>query len=278
MGRKRSFVGLVAAALAVATIALAAPAGAAVSNACASPGGISQFPNAPAGQSTLQVSCTFTTATAIANPFFKVEDSPQAAWHFGAGRQVTGNTTSGSTTITLTAGSVFATDVNHGISGFSASVSLNGGTGTTAVANSALPAGAYIVSVTNATTAVLNVAATATGTAKKWTIENSDSRTFKDAVTTSGSGTVTSATANFTAADVGRTITGTNMKHGAKITARTERDASNGGAGRDGDRYSPTTVDRSGRYPDERPLRARCAHDGRIDDTHIGLGCFRRGV
>ena len=221
MPRKRSLVGLVAAAFALAAVGFASPAGAAVSNACASPGGISQFPNAPAGQSSLQVSCTFTTATAIADPFFKVEDSAQAQWHFGAGRQVTGNTTSGSATITLTSGSFFATDVNHGISGFSATASLNGGTGATALTNSALPATAFIKSVTNATTAVLDIAATATGTGKKWTIENSDSRIVSDGVTTSGSGTVTSATANFTAADVGRTITGTNMKHGAKITART---------------------------------------------------------
>lgn len=221
MPRQRLVIGLVAAALAVATtIGFASPAGA-VTNSCASPGGISQFPNAPAGQSTLQVSCTFTNATATANAFEKVEDSPQAVWHFGAGRQVTGNTTSGSTTITLTSGSFFSTDVNHGISGFSASASLNGGTGSTALTNSALPAMAFIKSVTNATTAVLDVAATATGTGKHWTIENSDSRSFKDASTTSGSGTVTSATANFTATDVGRTITGTNMAHGAKITART---------------------------------------------------------
>src|SRR5207249_2966443 len=160
MPRKRIFVGLVAAALGVASIAFALPAGA-VTNSCAAPGGISQFPNAPAGQSTLQVSCTLTTATATSSLFQKVEDSPQAVWHFGAGRQVTGNTTSGSPTITLTSGNFFATDVNHGISGFSASASLNGGTGNVALTNSALPATAFIKSVTNATTAVLNINATA---------------------------------------------------------------------------------------------------------------------
>jgi hypothetical protein len=220
MFRRKVPIGLVAAALAAASVIGAGAAGA-VSNACASPGGISMFPNTPAGQSSLQVSCTLTTATAAANSFYKTEDFPQAVWHFGAGRQVTGSTTSGSPNITLTVGHFSATDVNHGVSGFAASTSLNGGTTPAlALAASALPAGVFIKTFTDATHAVLNQNATATGTGKKWTIDNSDSRTVLDASTTSGSGTVTSASANFTAADVGRTITGTNMAHGAKITAR----------------------------------------------------------
>jgi hypothetical protein len=217
---KRIAIGLIAAALAVASVAMAAPAGA-VTNSCAAPGGISMFPNVPAGQSNLQVSCTLTTATSFANQFYKVEDFPQAVWHAGAGRQVTGSTTSGSPNITLTAGHFSASDVNHPISGFSASASLNGGTTpATSLTASGLPAGAFIKTFTDATHAVLNVNATGTFTGRKWTIENTTSRTVLDASTTSASGTVTSATANFTAADVGRTITGTNMAHGAKITAR----------------------------------------------------------
>jgi len=190
-------------------------------NGCAAPCGISQFPNTPAGQSNLKVSCTQTTTTASTSQFYKVEDFPQAQWHFGAGRQVTGNTTSGSATITLTVGHFSANDVNHPISGFGSSASLNGGTTPAlALTASALPAGVFIKSFTSATTAVLSANATATATGKKWTIENTTSRTVTDGSTTSGSGTVTSATANFLASDVGRTITGTNMAHGAKITAR----------------------------------------------------------
>jgi hypothetical protein len=46
-------------------------------------------------------------------------------------------------------------------------------------------------------------------------------RTVTDAVTTSGSVTLTSATANFTAADVGKTISGPGIATGATITAVT---------------------------------------------------------
>jgi len=220
MHHKRLLFCLVAAMLAVASFTMASPAGAIV-NGCASPGGISQFPNAPAGQSNLKVSCTLTTATASTSQFYKTEDFPQAQWHQGAGRIVTGNSTSGSATITLTVGHFSANDVNHPISGFGSSASLNRGTTPAlALTASGLPAGVFIKTFTNATTAVLNKAATGTFTARKWTIENTTSRTVTDASTTSGSGTVTSATANFQASDVGRTITGTNMAHNAKITAR----------------------------------------------------------
>jgi len=162
-----------------------------------------------------------TTATGFASHFYKTEDFPQAVWHFGAGRQVTGNTTSGSPNIVLTAGHLAATDVNHPISGFASSTSLNGGaTPALALTASGLPAGVFIKTFTDATHAVLNANATGTFTGRKWTLENTTSRTVTDGKTTSGSGTVTSATANFQLADVGRTITGTNMAHGAKITAR----------------------------------------------------------
>jgi len=208
--------------LAVASFMIASPAGA-VANSCATAGsqGIAMYPNTPAGQSNLKVSCTLTTPTAFGSQFYKTEDFPQAQWHLGAGRIVTGNTTSGSATITLTAGHFSAADVNHPISGFGSSVSLNGGaTPAAALTASGLPAGVFIKTFTNATTAVLSKAATGTFTARKWTIENSSSRTVTDASTTLSSGTVTSASANFQASDVGRTITGTNMAHGAKITAR----------------------------------------------------------
>lgn len=205
-------------------ISFAAPAGAA--NNCAAPGGVSQFPNTPAGQSNMQVSCVLTNATAGSSAFYNTEDFPQAVWHFGAGRIVTGNTTSGSKTITLTAGSFTSADINHGISGYSASTPLD-----LTLAGSNLPVGAFIVSVASATSATLNLAATATGTAKKWTVENSDSRAVLDGHLTTASTTITSATAHFCKVglagcgasnnDVGRTITGTDIQHGTKISAVT---------------------------------------------------------
>jgi len=205
-------------------IPFALPAGAA--NNCAAPGGISQFPNSPGGQSNLQVSCVLTNATAGSSAFYNTEDFTQAVWHVGAGRIVTGNTTSGSKTITLTAGTFTSADINHGISGYSASTPLN-----LTLAGSNLPAGAFIVAVASATSATLNLAATATGTAKKWTVENSDSRAVVDGHLTAASTTVTSATAHFCKVglagcgasnnDVGRTITGTDIQHGTKIAAVT---------------------------------------------------------
>ncbi|MDQ1495132.1 MAG: hypothetical protein QOG69_1615, partial [Actinomycetota bacterium] len=184
------------------------------------------FPNSPAGQSTLKVSCILTNATAGSSAFYKTEDSSQAVWHVGAGRIVTGNTTSGSKTITLTAGVVTSADINHGISGYSATAPLD-----LTLAGSNLPAGAFIVSVASATSATLNLAATATGTAKKWTIENSDSRAVVDGHVTTASTTVTSATAHFCKVglagcgasnnDVGRTITGTDIPHQTKIASVT---------------------------------------------------------
>lgn len=222
MSRRKFQIGLVAAALALASLIVANPAGAVVDScATAGSGGISMFPNSPGGQSNLKVSCTLTTATGFSSHFYKTEDFPQAVWHFGGGRQVTGSTTSGSPNIVLTVGHLASTDLNHPISGFASSVSLNGGaTPAAALTASGLPAGVFIKTFTDATHAVLNANATGTFTGRKWTLENTTSRTVTDGATTSGSGTVTSATANFQAGDVGRTITGTNMAHGAKITAR----------------------------------------------------------
>src|SRR4051794_15320441 len=114
-----------AAVLATAGLVPFAPSAGAASNGCAAPGGISMFPNTPAGQSNLQVACTLTTATASSSSFYNTEDFPQAVWHVGAGRIVTGSTTSGSKVITLSAGTFTSADINHGISGYSASTPLN---------------------------------------------------------------------------------------------------------------------------------------------------------
>src|SRR5437016_2582801 len=144
----------VAAALAVASFTIASPAGAIV-NGCAAPGGISQFPNAPGGQSNLKVACTTTTATGGSSQFYKTEDFPQAVWHVGAGRVVTGNATNASATITLTSGALTTADINHTISGYSASTPLNG------AAASGIPPFAFIKAVNSATSATLNIPANA---------------------------------------------------------------------------------------------------------------------
>src|SRR5438552_11456968 len=164
MSRRRFPIGLVAAALALASLIVASPAGAVVDScATAGSGGISMFPNTPGGQSNLKVSCTLTTADAFSSKFYKSEDFPQAVWHFGGGRQVTGTTTSGSPNIVLTAGHLASTDVDHPISGLASSASLNGGaTPAAALTASGLPAGTFIQTFTDATHAVPSAHATGT--------------------------------------------------------------------------------------------------------------------
>jgi hypothetical protein len=166
-------------------------ASAAVTNGC----NFGQFPNAPGGQSGLTVNCTFTNAgTSSSNT---IEDFPQAVWHNGAAWTVIGGaTTSGSPTVTSTSAlSHFkaATDINHTISG--------GG----------IPADSFIIAVNSASSVTLNHDATSTKSAETLTIENSSIRAVADGVTTSASKTITSATADFVSADVGRIVTGTNL-------------------------------------------------------------------
>src|SRR5262245_52419226 len=120
---RRSLLGIAVVFAMALSVPYAGSAGA-VANACAAPGGISMYPNDAGGQSSLMIACTLTTATAGGSEFYKTEDFAQAKYHWGAGRVVTGNTTNGSATLVLTAGSFFATDVNHTISGYQASTPL----------------------------------------------------------------------------------------------------------------------------------------------------------
>lgn len=81
-----------------------------------------------------------------------------------------------------------------------------------------IPSGTTIASVTNATTIVLSAAATGTATARMLSIGPAEGRIVSDAVTATST-TVTSATAAFTKADIGKQITGTNIANNATITA-----------------------------------------------------------
>lgn len=204
-GMRRPKFGSVLCAVAIATASavplFAAPAGAAVTNTCTTGGaGISQYPNDPGGQSSLRVSCTFTTATATSSTFWKVEESPEVVWHPGAGRTVVETSTT-TNTVTSAAGHFSATaDLNHPISGLG------------------IPGRAFIISVSG-TTATLNVSGVVAHAGATLIVENSDARSVADA-TFSGS-TVTSPTAHFTAADIGKVITGTQIQHATTITAQT---------------------------------------------------------
>jgi hypothetical protein len=211
---------LVAATLASAAFIpiLATPAGAGLADGCT----IAQWPNIAGGESGLKVACTETTATGsakggsavpAAGQETRLEDFNQAQWHFGAARSgLAGALTAvGGFCITNSATLHFlaASDVNHGISGVG------------------IPPRAFIKAIPGtcgAGNAQLDIAVVAPGVAngESVLVENSDGRSVIDGVTTPGGGNkVCSATADFRAADLGRTISGTYIKDGAVIVAPT---------------------------------------------------------
>jgi hypothetical protein len=193
---------------------LAVPAGA--TNPTTSSCTTETFPTAWGSQSNVKWACHFMSAAAGSAQV--MHDYPQAVWHNGAARTATASWTNGGTTLTASNGHFTANDVNH----------IVADTGAVAAG---LPTYVFIKSVTDANTVVLNKAVTATGTNRAIKIENSSIRSVDDAVTTASSTTVTSATANFTAGDVGRSITGTTLPPGTIIATRvsaTEITVSNG--------------------------------------------------
>jgi hypothetical protein len=193
-------------AIALATAGLISAAGpAAAATSCT----ISQYPAIAAGQSGLKVACTVAAPapTALTYHDFAPATGTNAGafWHPGAARVTAadGHATSGSASISSATGKfVAAVDLNHSITG------------------AGIPAGAFIKSVTSATAAVLSAPATATVTTAVFKIENSSSRQVIDGKTTTSSGTLTSATANFQPGDVGKIVSGQGVKPGTVITAR----------------------------------------------------------
>jgi hypothetical protein len=148
-----------------------------------------------------------TRITSVTNATTAVLNNPATTTSEAARTVTDGNTTSGSTTVTsATAAFASPADVNQNIAG------------------AGIPAGSTIVSVTNATTAVISQAATATSP-----------RSVNDGVTTLNSTTISSATANFSAGDAGMSIagagipTGTTILEGFGTTARISQAATLGG-------------------------------------------------
>jgi len=202
--------GSVIAAVALATGAvipvLASPAGAATS--CPE---IGEYPAIQAAQSNLRVACNFDSTALSSN--FTIHDFQNAVWHNGAARSVTTTaaTAVGGTVVTAAAGHFSATDIGHTISG------------------TGVPSRAFIAATT-ATTATLNVpvcspvsttcpVAGPIPVGAVLLIENSRSRTVKDGVTSASSTTVTSATAKFAAADVGKSLSGSTIPDGRTIAS-----------------------------------------------------------
>jgi len=110
-----------------------------------------------------------------------------------------GATTSSSTTITSATMTFTSNDVGMEVSG------------------PGIAADTYIASVTNSTTAVMSSAATATGSNVKILL----SRRFTNGATTNDSTTLTSATANFKAIDVGKQLFGSGIAADTYISSVT---------------------------------------------------------
>jgi Tfp pilus assembly protein FimT len=82
-----------------------------------------------------------------------------------------------------------------------------------------IPASTTISGYTNATTVTLSQVATASGSPITFKIYGDGNRSLTDAVTNNGSTTLTSATAYFTAADVGKPVVGTTLVAGTQIVS-----------------------------------------------------------
>jgi hypothetical protein len=110
-----------------------------------------------------------------------------------------GVTTNGSATLTSATAAFTSADVGNPITGTN------------------IPAATTISGYTSATSVTLSQNATGSGSPTTFKIYGDGNRTVIDAVTTHGSTTLTSATAYFTAADVGRPVTGTTLSAGTTI-------------------------------------------------------------
>jgi hypothetical protein len=84
-----------------------------------------------------------------------------------------------------------------------------------------IQAATTISGVTNATTVTLSKTATASGSGVTFKVYGDGNRTLTDMVTNNGSPTLTSATAYFTAADVGKPVVGTTIPAGTSISSVT---------------------------------------------------------
>jgi hypothetical protein len=115
------------------------------------------------------------------------------------------STTSASATITSATANFSSLDINAKVVG------------------TGIPNGAYIVSVNSKTSAVISANATSTGSSRFLFIQENKSSRYveEDMVATALSQTITSATAAFTASDIGKQVTGTNVPNNTYITGVT---------------------------------------------------------
>ena len=207
----------VAAAMALPLIGVEPAQAAPATNGCKNssvPGAeIGHYPAQPSSQSSLRISCTFNnnTGTSIVSSKFRIQDFPHAQYHNGAARiiQSTATILSGATSFTAANCQGMTAYVNRGITTVGGVVGIPARTFVKSIS------GACLVTLSNATTA--NIASSVQ--LKVDNVNGPRSRT--DVVFTSGSTTITSATANFLASDVGLSVGATEAVPGSTIASVT---------------------------------------------------------
>lgn len=217
MQRSRSR--LIAATIAVAVGALlagpAAPAGAIpAGNGCNATGVpaalIAWYPGQPASQSTLHVACTFNnnTGTSQAAAQYTLHDMNKAQYHNGSSRHITVNAAAAGAT-TLTA--------NPSIIGTGMALWAN-----TTISGPGIDPRTFVVSIAG-DTITLNLPVGASGVLSTDTliVENANTARSVGDATGGAAGTfvVNSATANFTGADMGKSISGTGIPANSTIAS-----------------------------------------------------------
>lgn len=174
---------------------------------------IGQYPANAASMSGLRVSCTFNAATgsSMVSAKYTIHDFAVARYHNGAARTITNTASiaSGATTFTATNCVGLSAWINRPITQVS---------GTTI----GIAARTFVRSISGACLVTLNKPTTATIAATtSFKIDNANSRSVVDALVTTGSTTLTSATAFFDAGDVGRSVTGQFIADGTTISSVT---------------------------------------------------------
>ncbi len=172
---------------------------------------IGMYPAQPGSQSSLRVSCRFDSGAGVSSvpSALTVHDFDVARYHNGAARTVTNTAAISSGTATFTLASFAGTSgwVNRPI---------------TAIGVAGLAPRTFVKSISAAGLVTLSApttAAIAAGTT--FTIENARARSVVDGVTTASSTTLTSSKANFTAADMGLSLSGTTIGGSTTIASVT---------------------------------------------------------
>lgn len=178
-----------------------------------------QYPAWPGSQSYMRIACIFNHSTGGSGDFvsntFTIHDFANAVYHNGAARSVTASAA-------VVAGSL-AIPVND-------CTSMNTGGATSpawtnrVISGPGIPVRGFITGITGTCTptGTLNLnrpTNAAINAGDTFLVENSIVRSVLDGVTSVAAPNVCSATMNFTAADVGLSIDGTNLAPGTTITA-----------------------------------------------------------